>query len=149
MAIKALSGEITNLTESTQTSGTTGHNSIAQGRIRSKQIYSFRVENHPVTFESKSSVSISDGDSVTCAGPEKNGVLNAMKIKNETTGVTYGDPVILSFVLMTALLIACIGLISTGIGAILGVPLFFVTLWGFYKAYQLLKSDKALLSQPL
>lgn len=81
MAIKLLSGKVSNKTETTHTSGTTGHNSIAQGRIKSKQIYSFRIDNQPVTFESKSSISISDDDYVTCAGPEKKGGLRCYKNK--------------------------------------------------------------------
>jgi len=144
MAIKALSGEIKNLAESTHTSGTTGNNAVAQGHIKSKQVYSFRIGNNPVVFESKSLVGISDGDSIICAGSEENGVLKALKIKNETTGVTYGGSIILAFI--STLLVFGVALMGAVMSMVLGVPLFILGFWVFYKSFQLFKSNKALLA---
>jgi len=147
MGIKALSGEVSHMSESTHTSGTTGNSSIGQGKISSKQVYSFRVKGKPVTCASKNAFSIGDGDFVACAGPEKNGVIDAKIIRNDTTGVTYGGNVTEQFVWTTILLLLSIGAIFTYIGALIGVPVFFVCLYLYYLTYQTSESKKALLSQ--
>lgn len=150
MGIVIASGKVTNITESTHTTGRIGQNAVTgtvQGKTTSKQVYSFRIDNRPITFESKNPVSISDGDLVTCAGPQSGGVIKAMKIRNDSTGVIYGHSPVLVLLGMIGVFIGAAMLTATGVGAILGIPLLFVAAWGFYKTLQLFASTRAVESQ--
>jgi hypothetical protein len=146
MGIIVASGKVTNLTESTHTSGRIGQNAVTgtvQGKTSSKQLYSFRIDSRPIAFESKNPISISDGDLVTCAGPQSGGVIQAMKLRNDSTGIVYGHSPVLVLLGMIGVFIGATMLTATGVGAILGIPLLFVAAWGFYKTFQLFISSKA------
>jgi hypothetical protein len=150
MGIVIASGKVTNITESTHTTGRIGQNAVTgtvQGKTTSKQVYSFRIDNRPITFESKNPISISDGDLATCAGPQSGGVIKAMKIRNDSTGVIYGHSPVLVLLGMIGVFIGAAMLTATGVGAILGIPLLFVAAWGFYKTSQLFASTRAVESQ--
>jgi len=152
MGISVVIGQVSNLREATHTEGHIGQHAIGgtiTGKVRSKQVYSFRVDNRPVSYESKEILSISDGDYVTCAGPVGGGVIKAMKVRNDSTGIIYGHSPVLVLLGMIGVLLASLMLISTVVGAILGVPVLCIGLWGLYKAWQLFQSTRAVETTPV
>lgn len=152
MGVQVVTGTVSNVREATHTEGRIGQHAVGgtvTGKVSSKQVYSFRVDNRPVTFESKEMISISDGDHVSCAGPFGGGVIKAMKVRNDSTGVIYGHSPVFVLGCMIAVLFASMMLIGTGIGAILGVPVFCVGLYGLYKTWQLFQSAKAVEAAPV
>lgn len=152
MGVIAVSGTVSNVREATHTEGHIGQHALGggvTGKVRSKQVYSFRVDSRPVTYESKEMLSISDGDYVTCAGPLSGGVIKAMKVRNDSTGVIYGHSPILVLLAMLAVLLIALMLTATGVGAILGIPVLFVGMYGLYKTWQLFQSGKAMQAAPV
>ena len=152
MGVITVSGIVSNVREATHTEGRIGQHAIGggvTGKVSSRQVYSFRVDSRPVSYESKEMVSLSEGDCVTCAGPLSGGVIKAMKIRNDSTGVIYGHSPILILLAMLALLFLSLVLTSTGVGAILGIPCLGVAIYGLYKTMQLFQSDKAVQATPV
>lgn len=152
MGIGTVSGKVSNLREATHMEGRIGQHAVGgtvTGKISSKQVYSFRVDNQPVTFESKELLSIAEGDNVTCAGPITGGVIKVMKLRVDSTGILYGHSPILVLLGMIGVLFASVMLISTGIGAILGIPVFCIGLYGLFKTRQLFQSNKAVAAIPI
>lgn len=152
MGISIVTGTVSNLREATHTEGHIGQHAVGgtvTGKVSSKQVYSFRVDSRPVSYESKQMLSISDGDYVTCAGPVGGGVIKAMKVRNDSTGVVYGHSPMLVLLGMIGVLLASLMLIGTGIGAILGVPVFCIGLYGLYKTWLLFQSARAVEAAPV
>lgn len=152
MGVQVVTGTVSNLREATHTEGRIGQHAVGgtvTGKLSSKQVYSFRVDSRPVTFESKDMLSLSDGDHVACAGPLSGGVIKAMKVRNDSTGIIYGHSPILALVGMICVLLASLMLIGTGIGAILGIPVFFVACYGLFKTWQLFQSAKSVEAAPV
>lgn len=152
MGISVVTGVVSNLREATHTEGRIGQHAVGgtvTGKVSSKQVYSFRVDSRPVSYESKQMLSISDGDFVTCAGPVGGGVIKAMKVRNDSTGIVYGHSPMLVLLGMIGVLFASLMLIGTGVGAIVGVPVFCIGLYGLYKTWQLFQSAKAVEAAPV
>ncbi len=55
------------------------------------QLVSMRIDNRPVLFRTRTLPSISNGDHAVAAGPDNNGTLEALAMKNVSTGATYCD----------------------------------------------------------
>lgn len=108
------------------------------------QIVSMRVDNKPVHFRTRSLPSISDGDSVAAAGTMKNGTLEAVALRNITSGAAYHHPTNMVMVGAAALIILGIPLI-----AFLGFGLFFigVGVWVLMKALNIKKAVAMLQGQ--
>lgn len=84
------------------------------GAVITNQLSGFRVDNKAVVYRGRDFPSIHEGDEVVAAGEMKNGTLQAMAVRNATTGATYGPPLIYPIILTSAL--ALIGLMSISIG---------------------------------
>ncbi len=99
------------------------------GAIATKiQVLSMRVDGKPVLFKSKTLPSVSEGDQVAAAGADKNGTLEALALRNLTSGGFYYPPAgpmaiaigVVAIVVGIPLIAACgIGLVSIGGGAFL------------------------------
>ena len=85
------------------------------------QLVSLRIDNKPVLFRTRTLPSISDGDFVAMAGTVKNGTLEAVAMRNLTTGAAYHAPTVMVIILSAVLIILGIPLI-----AFLGFGLLFV-----------------------
>ena len=83
------------------------------------QIASFRIDGKPVQFKSRTLVSISDGDEVIAAGPMKNGTLEALAVRNISTGAVYGHDLVFPAILTVALALLGLMSLSMGIGYII------------------------------
>lgn len=105
------------------------------------QIVSMRVEGKPVEFKTRSLPSISDGDEVVAAGSTKNGTLQAVAMRNVSTGASYFPPTTMPLVLGALLIVIGIPLIP-----LLGIGLFFggFGAWVIYKCLNVRKAVKAL-----
>jgi hypothetical protein len=129
MAMVTRSGAATGLVRSSQTEGAVGRNG---GSVRTAQVLTFRLDGKVVETRLPSQPSIDEGESVTVAGQEKNGVFRALALRNDATGAVYAIPSLPGFV-MGGLMIA------------LGVPLLFIVVgvlflgfggWTVYQAWR-------------
>lgn len=85
------------------------------------QLVSLRIDNKPILFRSRTLPSVTEGDHVAVAGPLKNGTLEALALRNLTTGAAYHAPTTMVIILAAVLILIGIPLI-----AIVGIGLFFV-----------------------
>jgi hypothetical protein len=88
------------------------------GAVVVNQLSGFRVDNKPVVYSGRDFPSIHEGDEVVAAGDNKNGTLQAIALRNVTTGATYGPPLVGPMILTGVL--AFIGLMSIGLPLGLG-----------------------------
>lgn len=116
MSLTVVTGRATNVTLGSDYSyaATAQHGPVA---IKN-QIVSMRLDNKPVLFRSRTLPSISDGDQVSAAGSEKNGTLEAIAVRNLTTGSIYHPPTTMVMV-------------GAGLLILLGIPLIAFIGFGF------------------
>jgi hypothetical protein len=90
MALQSLSGIVTNINLGSQRA----YAPTAQyGPVAVQQhLANFRLNNRPVRFKVTDSASISDGDQVVVAGDVKQGTLEALALRNLTTGAIHHNP---------------------------------------------------------
>jgi hypothetical protein len=96
------------------------------------QLVSLRIDNKPVLFKTRTLPSISEGDRVAVVGTDKNGTLEAVALRNLTTGAGYYMPTVMPMVLAAVLVVIGLPLIP-----FLGIGLLFVGFggWILYKGY--------------
>jgi len=102
MALTTLSGAVSGIRHSTETRGTVGRNG---GSVKTGQVIAFRVGDRSAQIKLAEVPDIRDGDQVTLAGREKNGVFRALALRNDKTGAVYSIPATIGYI-MGALLIA-------------------------------------------
>lgn len=95
------------------------------------QIATFRIDNKPVVFRTRTFPSIKEGDEVVAAGSIKNGTLHAIALRNASTGASYSPPLTMAIVLGS--LLALLGLMSLGIG--LGYIILPIAAFVFFRIY--------------
>lgn len=106
------------------------------------QIASFRVDGKPVNFKSRTVVSIKDGDVVVAAGGMKNGTLDALAVRNLTTGAVYAHGLV-GPVILTVLLVL-VGLASLGVYVgYIGLAIAAFVGWRIWNVYQATAAVKA------
>lgn len=74
----------------------------------------FLVNDHPARYRGHPVVG--DGDFVIVAGVEADGVLTALAIRNRSTGVDYGGPSPLLYIVLAVLLLAGLLTLPSGLG---------------------------------
>lgn len=74
----------------------------------------FLVNEHPARYRGYPVVG--DGDFVVVAGVEADGVLTALAIRNRSTGVDYGGPSPLLYMVLAALVLAGVATLRSGLG---------------------------------
>lgn len=143
MPLTVLSGSASNFSQSSDLSyAATNNGPVAIAN----QIFSFRLDNKPVFYRTRTLVSIGDGDQVAAAGTEKQGTLQALAVRNLSTGATYHAPTTVPMILSALLILVGIPLI-----AFLGIGLFFVGFGAFliYKCLNVRKATALLAALPL
>ncbi|KAK0339821.1 hypothetical protein LTR94_033040, partial [Friedmanniomyces endolithicus] len=106
------------------------------------QIAVFRVDGKSVAFKSRSLISIKDGDVVAAAGALKNGTLEALAVRNITTGAVYAHNLIMPAVLTG--LLGLISLMTVGIFVgYLGLAATAFVGWRIWQAHQASTAVKA------
>lgn len=120
MALTTLSGTISNIRHSTETSGQVGRQG---GAVGTAQVLAFRVDNTSAQIKLKGVPDIQDGDPVTLAGSVKNGTFVALAMRNDKTNAVYTLPAAIGFflggmlILLGILTLAClVGIVFIGAG---------------------------------
>jgi len=122
MPLQSLSGTATNVTLGSHL----GYAPSGQyGPIGVKlQLVTFRLNGKPVRIKVHESASISEADRLIAAGTEKQGTLEALAIKNVTTGAIHHNPYqlplyggIAALVLSIPMIFILIGLLTAPIAA--------------------------------
>jgi len=114
MAITLMTGRVSHIDHSTETSGniTANHG----GQIQTAHAWSFRLNNHPAIYKSRSTASFGEGDELTAAGQDKNGTFMIVSCRNETTGAVYESPATMVCVLAGLLILASLPMLLIIIG---------------------------------
>lgn len=127
MGLTTLSGPVSGIRHSTETRGTVGRNG---GSVKTGQVIAFRVGERSAQIKLADVPDIRDGDEVTLAGREKNGVFKALALRNDKTRAVYSIPTTVGY-LMAATLIA-LGVMTLFI--LVGVVFIAGGLWTLYEA---------------
>lgn len=90
------------------------------------QLVSFRIDGKPMFYRTRTLASFTEGDAASAVGTMKNGTLEALALRNHTTGATYHAPYVMPAILAAVLIVIGIPLI-----AVLGIGLLFVGFGGF------------------
>ena len=114
-----LQGKIANVAGGSETYGSFREGT---GTIHHNNLWTFRINNKPVSFKTKENLSFSDGDNLTAVGGEKNGTLHIICLRNDTTGQTYDPPVKLLKIGGWAIILISIPMIFVLIGIFLIIP---------------------------
>ena len=128
MAITTLTGAVSGIRHSTETRGTVGRNG---GSVKTGQVIAFRVDDRSAQIKLADVPDIRDGDQVTLAGSDKNGVFKALALRNDKTGAVYSIPTTVGY-LMGVTLIA-LGVMTLFI--LVGVVFIAGGAWTLYEAY--------------
>lgn len=128
MGLTTLSGAVSGIRYSTETRGTVGRNG---GSVKTGQVVAFRVGERSAQIKLADVPDIRDGDEVTLAGREKNGVFKALALRNDKTRAVYSIPTTVGY-LMAATLIA-LGVMT--LVFLIGVVFIAGGLWTLYEAY--------------
>ncbi|MEW5683975.1 MAG: hypothetical protein AB1942_03550 [Pseudomonadota bacterium] len=128
MGLTTLSGAVSGIRHSTETRGTFGRNG---GSVKTGQVIAFRVGERSAQIKLADVPDLRDGDEVTLAGREKNGVFKALALRNDKTRAVYSIPTTVGY-LMGATLIA-LGLMTLFI--LVGVVFIAGGMWTLYEAY--------------
>lgn len=128
MGLTTLSGAVSGIRHSTETRGTVGRNG---GSVKTGQVLAFRVGERSAQIKLPDVPDIRDGDEVTLAGREKNGVFKALALRNDKTRAVYGIPTTVGY-LMGATFIA-LGVMT--LVFLIGIVFIGAGLWTLYEAY--------------
>jgi len=105
--------------------------------FQQKKVLNFRVGKKPVTMELGKTIDISEGDNVTVAGTESGGIIKAVAVRNDDTGICYFRYSATTLFVWAAILII---LGVPMIGAIIGVLMVPAGIWLGYKGLQTQKA---------
>jgi len=142
------SGAAEKIGHTTSISGGSGRNGISSGAIRTKHVLSFRINQKPVQYNQGDLSAVSEGDSITCAGIIKKGVMEAYVIRNNTTGVTYGSTARTVLIWLIVIALAALGLTASVILAFIGIPLLLWVPYGFIGVRRIAKAHKMVAAEP-
>lgn len=135
MDMKIVSGSVSNVSRGSDYSyaATAQHGPVA---IKN-QLVSMRIDNKPVLFRTRTLPSITDGDQVTAVGVDKNGTIEALAIRNNTTNSSYHPPT--NMVMLGAALLIVLGI---PLVAFLGLGLLFIGFggWVLWRALRVRKA---------
>lgn len=127
MSLTTASGIVSNLQFSSETSGNMNKGS---GNIHTKQVVSFRLDGgKSVVVKLPNRPDIAEGEKVTVAGKEKNGLFTGIAIRNDKTNVIFSPSAMPAYIMGG--LMVLLGLMTLII--ILGI---FVLPMGAYVLYQ-------------
>jgi len=139
MALATLTGPVSGIRHSTETRGTVGRNG---GSVNTGQVIAFRVGERSAQIKLPDVPDLRDGDQVTLAGSEKNGVFRALALRNDQTRAVYSIPTTIGYLMGgllclvgVMLLVFIVGILFIGAGA-----------WTLYEAYNYTRAANMLKS---
>ncbi|MFN3514959.1 MAG: hypothetical protein ACK41C_18070 [Phenylobacterium sp.] len=127
MALSTLTGAVSGIRHSTETRGTVGRNG---GSVHTGQVIAFRVDDRSAQIKLADVPDIRDGDQVTLAGSEKNGVFKALALRNDQTRAVYSIPTTAGYMMGAALIV--LGVLTLFI--LVGVVFIAGGAWTLYEA---------------
>ena len=139
MALKKISGTVSNFREETEVTSAQTSN-LGHTRYRTEKRINFRVGRTPVEMKLPKGIDLANGDEATVVGTTSGGGLKAVIVRNDETNVIYGMST--WYVMMWAIICTGIGVATLGI--IIGLVIFPIGLYLFYKGYQLIQANKLL-----
>lgn len=107
MNLTKLTGTITAIQRSSETSGQMNKGT---GGIHTKQVLSFRIDGKSALIKLPAMPDVNEGESITIAGHEKNGIFEAFAMRNNNSGAIYAVPTTMMFVVCG--LLALVGLMT-------------------------------------
>ncbi len=141
MALKKISGTVTNFREETEIKSAQTSN-LGHTQYKTEKRINFRVGRTPVEMKLPKGIDLADGDEATVVGTNSGGGIKAVMVRNDETGVAYSMST--WYVMMWAIICTVIGVATLGI--FVGIVLFPIGLYLFYKGYQLIQANKMLLA---
>lgn len=96
MGLTTITGTVSNLQFSSETSGSINKGS---GSIHTKQVVSFRLDKKSVFIKLPDRPDIAEGETVTVAGTDKNGLFKGLAIRNDNTNVVFGYSVMQLYII--------------------------------------------------
>lgn len=137
MALTTLSGTVSGIRHSSETSGHIGKNG---GNVHTKQVIALRVDGKPAEIKLMSMPDVQDGERVTLAGRMKNGSFRALAMRNEKTGAIYRMPTTLAYVFGALLVLVGLPLLLV----VVGVLFIGAGAWTLYEAWTHTQAAKLL-----
>ncbi len=107
---------------------------LRNGAVVVNQLAGLRVDNKPVVYRGRDFPSIRDGDEIVAAGDMTNGTLQAIALRNVSTGATYGPPLMAPMILTGVL--ALIGLMAIGLPLGLGYIILAIAAFVGFRIYK-------------
>lgn len=114
---------------------------LQNGAVIVNQLSGFRVDNRVVVYRGRDFPSLREGDEVVAAGDLNNGTLQAVALRNVTTGATYGPPLMAPMILVGVM--ALIGLMAIGLPLGLGYIILGVAAFVGFKVYKVSQAKAA------
>jgi hypothetical protein len=142
MALTEWSGVASHVRDGTEIRGAvSGGAGGVHGGVQTRQVLTFRVEGRPVEIKLTSPATLADGDRVRVIGKERNGILRARAMRNETTGAVHAVEAWRLYGLGACFMI--LGLPAMAFPPV-GVPVFLVGPLLFRDSYKTTQSAKRL-----
>jgi hypothetical protein len=143
MPLQSLSGTATNVTLGSHL----GYAPSGQyGPVAVKlQLVTFRLNGRPVRIKIHESASITEGDHLIAAGNEKQGTLEALAVKNLTTGAVHHNPYQFPLYGGIAVLVLSIPMIFVLVGLLLAP----IAAWVVWRALQIKNAVTMVSSTPM
>lgn len=141
MALKKISGTVSNFREETEVKSAQTSN-LGHTQFKTEKRINFRVGRTPVEMKLPKGIDLTDGDEATVVGTNSGGGIKAVMVRNDETGVAYSMST--WYVMMWAIICTVVGIATLGI--IIGIVLFPIGLYLFYKGYQLIQANRMLLA---
>lgn len=116
MSLTTLTGSASGIRLAPATEGVFGKNG---GSVRTGAALAFRIDDRSVQIKLPNVPDIQDGEQVTVAGRMKNGVFQALAMRNDRTRAVYATP-------------AMPGYIMGGLMTAVGIPLLFILVGVFF-----------------
>lgn len=129
MGLTTASGIVSNLQFSSETSG---HMNKGSGNIHTKQVVSFRLDGKSVIVKLPNRPDIAEGEPVTVAGKEKNGLMTGLALRNDKTNVIFAPNAMAAYIFGGIML--ALGIMTLII--ILGIFIIPMAAYVLYQGYQ-------------
>jgi hypothetical protein len=89
MALVKISGPVSNFREETNVKSAQTSN-LGYTQVKTEKLINFRVGNRPISMKLPKGIELVDGDEATVVGSDTSGGINAVLVRNDVTGITYG-----------------------------------------------------------
>lgn len=139
MALTKISGAVSNFREETEVTSAQTSN-LGHTSYKTQKLINFRVGNRPVSMKLPKGIDLTDGDEATVIGRDTSGGVQAILVRNDGTGITYGMG--MWYVLIWGVVVTLAGIATLGV--LIGLGLTPLGLYLLYKGLQLKQAHQLL-----